>query len=82
MCHGADGSGTGPAAAALEVKPRNYTDSAWQATVSDDDLAKTIVQGGAATGKSQLMPGNPDLADKPDIVREIVALIRGFATKR
>src|SRR5688500_2243500 len=34
-CHGADGTGNGPAAASLNPKPRNYTDAAWQASVTD-----------------------------------------------
>src|ERR1044071_1414629 len=42
-CHGMDGTGTGPAAETLTTKPRNYTDAAWQATVTDDELKKTIL---------------------------------------
>src|SRR4051794_10610951 len=37
-CHGTDGNGKGPAAAALNPKPRNYTDKAWQAGVTDEQL--------------------------------------------
>src|SRR5512139_1799045 len=44
-CHGADGTGTGPAAETLNPKPRNYTDAAWQASVTDDDLRKIILLG-------------------------------------
>src|SRR5688500_12479218 len=40
MCHGADGSGNGRAAEMLNPKPRNYTDAAWQASVTDDELKK------------------------------------------
>src|SRR5262245_35779972 len=58
-CHGADGTGTGPAAESLPTKPRNYTDKAWQASVTDDDLKKTILLGGQGVGKSPMMPGNP-----------------------
>src|SRR5690606_18373223 len=36
-CHGMDGTGNGPAASALSTKPRNYTDAAWQASVTDED---------------------------------------------
>lgn len=45
--------------------PVPYTDAAWQASVKDDDLRKVIVKGGAAAGKSALMPPNPDLEAKP-----------------
>lgn len=81
MCHGETGAGNGPASANLDPKPRNYTDPAWQASVTDDDLKKIILQGGQAVGKSASMPGQPDLADRPEIVAELVAIIRGFAKK-
>src|SRR5262245_46119004 len=44
-CHGADGKGDGPGAAALNPKPRNYTDVAWQNSVTDEQLKKTILMG-------------------------------------
>ena len=77
-CHGADGTGNGPAAASLPTRPRDYTDPAWQASVTDDDLKKTILQGGQAVGKSPLMPGNPQLADQPAVLEGLVKIIRGF----
>lgn len=80
-CHGEGGHGDGPAAVALNPKPRNYTDPEWQKTVTDDQLKKTIVGGGAAVGKSPLMVPNPDLADKPEVVDGLVKIIRGFAPK-
>src|SRR3989442_1592969 len=46
-CHGAGGKGDGIAGAALNPKPRNFTDAAWQKSVSDTHLAKVIVEGGA-----------------------------------
>jgi mono/diheme cytochrome c family protein len=77
-CHGADGKGDGVAAANLNPKPRNYTDKAWQASVTDDQLAKVILEGGAAVGKSPLMPPNPQLKDKPQVIAELVKIVRGF----
>jgi cytochrome c553 len=77
-CHGQGGKGDGAAAASLDPKPRNYTDKAWQASITDEQIAKTIVQGGAAMGKSQLMPPSPQLANKPDVVAELVKIVRGF----
>lgn len=77
-CHGTDGTGNGPAAANLNPKPRNYTDAAWQASVTDDQLKAVIVKGGAANGKSALMPPNPDLESKPAVVDGLVAKIRSF----
>lgn len=78
-CHGATGMGDGPAASALNPKPRKYSDSAWQKSVTDDYLAKVIVEGGASVGKSPLMAANPDLKDKPEVVKDLVAKIRSFA---
>lgn len=80
-CHGADGSGNGPAAESLSVKPRNYTDPAWQESVTDDELKKIILEGGQAVGKSPLMPGNPQLRDQPEVLDGLVQIIRGFAKK-
>lgn len=78
VCHGASGRGDTPTAAALNPRPRNYSDKAWQASVTDDDLRKTILLGGAAVGKSPTMPGQPQLKDKPEVVDALVAMIREF----
>ena len=78
MCHGIDGTGRGPQSENLNPKPRNYTDAAWQASVTDEDLRKIILLGGQAVGKSATMPGNPDLKDKPEVLDELVKIIRGF----
>ena len=77
-CHGVDGKGDGAAAAALNPKPRAYSDKAWQASVDDNHIAKVIVEGGAAVGKSPMMAPNPDLKDKPDVVKALVAKIRSY----
>lgn len=79
-CHGATGLGDGPGAAALSPKPRNYSDQEWQKSITDEQLAAVIVKGGAATGKSLVMPGNPDLAspDKRGVVDALVLMIRDF----
>lgn len=77
-CHGAEGKGDGVASAALNPKPRNYTDQEWQKATSDQELRDIIVKGGAGVGKSPMMPPNPDLAEKPEVVNGLVALIRSF----
>jgi len=80
-CHGPQGKGDGPAGAALNPKPRNLGDAAWQKSVTDDHIEKIIVGGGTAVGKSAMMPPNPDLASKPDVVKALTAQIRGFGGK-
>jgi hypothetical protein len=81
MCHGVDGSGNGPAAATLQPKPRNYTDAAWQASVTDEQLRETILKGGAAVGKSAAMPGQPQLKDHPEVLDGLVQIIRKFGKR-
>jgi caa(3)-type oxidase subunit IV len=77
-CHGPNGLGDGPAAAALDPKPRNYTDPQWQQSVTDAVIEKVIVEGGPAVGKSPLMTPNPDLTDKPQVVKGLRRIVRGF----
>ena len=79
-CHGTDGRGDGPMAVKLNPKPRNYTDAAWQASVTDDDIKKIIVKGGAGVGKSNMMPGQPQLEGDPEL-DSLVKIIRGFNKK-
>ena len=54
-CHGADGKGDGPAAAALEPKPPNFQDAAWWDGKTDEHLTQVIREGGASVGLSPLM---------------------------
>jgi mono/diheme cytochrome c family protein len=81
VCHGMDGKGDGPGAAALNPKPQNYTDAKFQAEVTDETIAKAIVEGGQSVGKSPLMVPNADLKDKPDVVKALVAKVRSFKGK-
>lgn len=77
-CHGSSGKGDGPGSAALNPKPRNYGDKAWQASVTDEQIRKTIIMGGAAVGKSPIMPASPDLEGKPEVVDGLVQVVRSF----
>jgi hypothetical protein len=81
-CHGAEGRGDGPAAAALTPKPRNYTDPTWQQSVTDEQIRQTILQGGQPLGKSPLMPGQPQLKAEPEVLDGLVQIIRGFGQKK
>ncbi|MEO7034000.1 MAG: cytochrome c [Polyangiaceae bacterium] len=77
-CHGDHGAGDGPASATLVPKPRAFADAAWQASVTDDQLKKTIIEGGAAVGKSAAMSSNPELANKPEELAALVKIVRDF----
>ena len=80
-CHGADGTGNGPTSDTLNPKPRNYTDPAWQASITDDEIKRIILKGGPKLGKSAAMPGNPLLKDRPEVLDGLVKIIRGFGKR-
>jgi mono/diheme cytochrome c family protein len=77
-CHGSTGRGDGPGAANLDPKPRSLSDAKWQSTVDDAHLRSVIVSGGMAVGKSAVMPPNPELKNKPEVVEGLVQFIRGL----
>ncbi len=78
VCHGSTGKGDGVGAASLEPKPRAFGDDAWQTSVTDEHLEKVIVGGGAAVGKSPVMPPAPDLKKNEAMLKELVKYIRAF----
>lgn len=78
-CHGPRGAGDGPASAGLTPRPRDFTDKAWQASVTDQHIETIIQYGGAAVAKSPAMPPNPDLTAKPDVVSALREHLRGLA---
>ena len=74
-CHGQDGTGGGPTAAALDPKPRDLTDASYVSTLSNEHLFKVISGGGLAVGKSAAMPAwSTSLSDKD--ITDIVSYIR------
>jgi uncharacterized membrane protein/cytochrome c551/c552 len=77
-CHGPEGRGDGPSSSALTPKPRNYHDMNWQQSTNDALIGKAILEGGPAVGKSSIMPSNPDLSAKPEVVGELVKIVRDF----
>jgi mono/diheme cytochrome c family protein len=79
VCHGKSGKGDGDGSAALDPKPRDFTSTEWQASVTDEHLKKIIVYGGSAVGKSPTMPANPDLDVDSDVVAELVKHLRELA---
>lgn len=75
-CHGATGRGDGLAASAMDPRPRNLSDASWQSSVSDDDIARAIREGGLARQLSPSMPPHPDLTNTQltELVRHVRAL--------
>ena len=80
-CHGPGGAGDGPGSVALEPKPRDFRDAAWQASVSDAHLRQIILEGGGSVGKSPLMPPNPDLVGQPEVVTALVEHLRRLRSR-
>lgn len=76
-CHGVDGKADGAAAAAMNPRPRNFHDKAWQAKVDDNHIAKAIKEGGAAVGLSGTMPPWGAVLND-DEVKGLVAMIRAW----
>ncbi|MDH3601295.1 MAG: cytochrome c [Candidatus Tectomicrobia bacterium] len=76
-CHGNTGKGDGPAAASLSPKPRDLTDKDYMATLEDSYLTDIINKGGAAVGKSALMPPWSAVLKKEDL-QNVIAYIRGL----
>jgi len=77
-CHGAEGNGKGPASGALKPPPRDFTDAELMETLSDEHLIEVISKGGAAVGRSPLMPPWEG-ALKAKEIRDVAAYIRSFA---
>lgn len=79
-CHGPDGKGKGPAAAALNPKPRDFTDCSVMKKDTDDVLFKAIKGGGQSVGRSAMMPPwGGSLSDAQ--IHELVSYVRAFCKK-
>ncbi len=79
-CHGESGRGDGPTGKVLTPTPRNFTDRAWQRSVSDAHIEKVILNGGASIGKSPLMPAHGDLGSNKELLAAMRRLVRGFGS--
>ena len=73
-CHGAAGKGDGQFASALNPKPANFTDPAFQAARTDAQLTSSITD-----GKSPMPAFGQQLS--PAEIKALVAYIRQMAKK-
>jgi len=78
-CHGKTGAADGPDADKCNPKVRSFKSGGWNGIVTNKQIELSIVGGGAAIGKSVQMPPNPDLRDKPELIRAIRAHVRSLA---
>lgn len=79
-CHGEQGKGDGPASGLLKVKPADWTDAARMSGVSQDEMIRVIKEGGAAAGKSKLMPAFGEKLTNQEI-SDVVAFIKSLGKK-
>jgi mono/diheme cytochrome c family protein len=77
-CHGPTGKGDGPAATALNPKPTDLTNKAYMAGLKDQYLFDLIQKGGAAVGKSPLLPPFGSKLKEGDI-RDVIAYMKSLA---
>ena len=73
LCHGEGGKGDGPGGAALNPKPRNWTDHTYMGTRTDDDLYGVIFNGKGAMpawGKQGIL--------QPNEIRSAIMKVRTF----
>lgn len=77
-CHGATGDGDGPASAALSPKPAKHSDGTYMNALSNENLYKTIGEGGTAVGKSPLMAAWGGVLNE-DQLWDVVAYVRSLA---
>lgn len=75
MCHGREGDGKGQLAETLAVPPRDHTDASKMGKRTDEQLFKTISEGGEATGFDSGMPPHNTILQKEDI-RGLVKYLR------
>lgn len=54
-CHGTEGKGDGPAAAALNPKPRNFTEAYWRYGGGVARVVRTITEGSPGTGMASFI---------------------------
>ena len=78
VCHGPTGKGDGQAAAALDPKPRNFTDAKYMATRSVEALRNVITEGGQAAGMSPIMIGWKAIL-KPEQIKAVLAFVQSLA---
>src|SRR5581483_5880186 len=76
-CHGEGGNGDGPAAVALNPKPRDHTNGAYMDKLSNAHLFYVVRNGGVAYGYPT-MPAQPNLSDEE--IKEVVAFVRSLSS--
>jgi len=78
-CHGAQADGRGVLSSKISPRPRNMRSKAWFESLDYEArikrLRRVIIGGGPAVGGSALMPPNPDLRTKRELLYALIYLI-------
>ena len=74
-CHGTRGDGKGVLSKNLNPRPANLRSNVWFRSTTPKRIKRVILGGGGALAKSILMPANPDLRNKPELVNALVHYI-------
>jgi len=77
-CHGPQVKGDGPAASAMNPRPRDHTDGRYMNALSEAHLTTVISEGGAAVQRSPLMPSWKGTLT-PQQMQEVIAYLRTLA---
>ncbi|MGE5306546.1 MAG: c-type cytochrome [Alphaproteobacteria bacterium] len=77
-CHGETGKANGSASAALNPKPQDLSNKAYNKKLDDAFLHNIITKGGAAVGKAPMMPPFGSQLKEQD-VNDVIAYIRSLA---
>lgn len=77
-CHGEKGKGDGVAAAALNPKPRDFTDKVLMASIPDKQVFTAIKDGGTAVGKSPLMIAWGPILVEDQKIHDVAAYVRSL----
>lgn len=72
-CHGETGKGDGPGSAALDPKPRDFSNDEYMSGLTDTEIRNTIKYGGAIKGMPQ-MPSHPQFSEED--LNAVVAYVR------
>ena len=77
LCHGPTGTGDGPNAPYLRVKPTAHADAAYMSTRSDAELYDAIATGGYTMHRSNQMPAFGETL-RPEQIRALVRYLRAL----
>ncbi|HAO99964.1 MAG TPA: hypothetical protein DCQ83_07980 [Fibrobacteres bacterium] len=80
ICHGEKGKGDGAAGAALNPKPRNFTDTAFMTKEPTEKLYSVIAEGGKKNGYSAMMAPWKGVLKKDGQIEDVLAYVLTFSS--